>query len=96
METVVPIVVALGVDDDFAVRGELLHLGIRSRGANVGGLITVTRFCAERVTARMTKTRIDTIRFMANVFSDGEFFSSVNAEEGGFITLSSDFCHSCE
>ena len=58
--------------------------------------LTETRFCAERVMARMTEARIDTICFMTDVFLDGELFYSINAEEGGFITLSSDFCHSSE
>ena len=42
LETIVPLVVALGVDDDFAVRGEQLHLGIRSRVAAIGGLTDST------------------------------------------------------
>ena len=42
LETIVPLVVALGVDDDFAVRGEQLHLGIRSRVAAIGNLTDST------------------------------------------------------
>ena len=42
LETIVPLVVALGVDDDFAVRGEQLHLGIRSRVAAIGDLTDST------------------------------------------------------
>ncbi len=42
LETIVPLVVTLGVDDDFAVRGEHLHLGIRSRVAAIGNLTDST------------------------------------------------------
>ena len=42
LETIVPLVVALGVDGDFAVRGEQLHLGIRSRVAAIGNLTDST------------------------------------------------------
>ena len=38
----------------------------------------------------MAKVRTDTIRFITDVFFDGEFFSSINAEEGGYITLGDD------
>ena len=38
----------------------------------------------------MTKARIDTIRFMTDMYFDGELFYSINAEEGGYITLGDD------
>ena len=41
--------------------------------------------------ARMAKVRTDTIRFITDLFFDGEFFYSINAEEGGYITLGDDF-----
>ena len=44
----------------------------------------------------MTEARIDTICFMTDVFVDGELFYSINAEEGGYITLGDDFFHSNE
>lgn len=46
--------------------------------------------------ARMAKVSIDTIRFITDVFFDGELFYSINAEEGGYITLGDDFFHSNE
>ena len=39
----------------------------------------------------MAKVSIDTIRFITDVLFDGELFYSINAEEGGYITLGDDF-----
>lgn len=41
----------------------------------------------------MAKVRTDTIRFITDLFFDGEFFSLIYAEKEDFITFSYDFYH---